>query len=151
MASDAEQFVRSLAESWTGFGGGEKLMEVLAEYDRLKAIERRLEETTTWCGEYGMHRAVEYIRTGVTGRALLGSATPTPPAAPGYQRVADTPCHRCGNPIMDDVLWGVCAHCFTAVEAEIAADADPTPPVPRCDSDDINECSCHGQNVEENR
>jgi len=81
MATDAEKKL-AYAVAWLREGHRTRaaVQQLLAEYDRLKTIERRLEETTTWCGEYGMHRAVEYIRTGETGRALLGSATPTPPA-----------------------------------------------------------------------
>lgn len=48
--------------------------QVLAELERLRArlaeleaIERRADETSTWCGESGMHRAITYIRTGSTG------------------------------------------------------------------------------------
>lgn len=44
---------------------------VVAELERLRArvaeleaIEKRADETSTWCGEWGMHRAVRYIRTG---------------------------------------------------------------------------------------
>lgn len=28
-------------------------------------------------------------------------------------------CHRCGNTVTDDELWGVCPACVEAVEAEI--------------------------------
>lgn len=31
---------------------------------RLRAMEKRAEECSTWCGLDGMHRAVTYIRTG---------------------------------------------------------------------------------------
>lgn len=37
---------------------------VLAELERLQAMEKRVEECSTWCGLDGMHRAVIYIRTG---------------------------------------------------------------------------------------
>lgn len=33
----------------------------------LEAIERRADEASTWCGDSFMHRAVRYIRTGLTG------------------------------------------------------------------------------------
>ena len=63
--------------------GGFTVEEVLAEFDRrgaevsrlrarvdgLEAIERRADETSTWCGDNLMHRAVRYIRTGSTGDA----------------------------------------------------------------------------------
>ncbi len=37
------------------------------ELERLRAVERRADETSTWCGDNLMHRAVRYIRTGSTG------------------------------------------------------------------------------------
>ena len=36
------------------------------DLERLRAMERRADECSTWCGEDGMHRAVRYIRTGET-------------------------------------------------------------------------------------
>lgn len=38
--------------------------EITAELERLRPIERRAEECSTWCGLDGMHRAVRYIQTG---------------------------------------------------------------------------------------
>lgn len=43
---------------------GDDYPALLARLDALQAMERRVEECTTWCGQDGMHRAVRYIRTG---------------------------------------------------------------------------------------
>lgn len=86
-----------------------------AELDRLRAIEKRLEETTSWCGVDQMHRAIEYIRTGSTpeARALLGATDTTPPDRD--QQQDDRP-HRNTNPQVRPVRIS-----GTATPAEVAA------------------------------
>lgn len=76
------------AHPLTGIVGADTVAALLAEYDRLRAIEKRLEETTTWCGVDQMHRAIEYIRTGSTpeARALLGATDTTVDSGPGAVR-----------------------------------------------------------------
>lgn len=42
------------------------LVHELDAVDRLRAMEQRAEECSTWCGRDEMHRAVRYIQTGDT-------------------------------------------------------------------------------------
>lgn len=44
-----------------------ELERLRARVAELEAIESRADETSTWCGDNLMHRAVRYIRTGRTG------------------------------------------------------------------------------------
>lgn len=57
-----EETLRGVA----GLGGaiGDAVDSALIELEELRAMKRRAEECSTWCGVDGMHRAVRYIQTG---------------------------------------------------------------------------------------
>lgn len=155
----------------------DRLMEVRTELDRvlgqrdnfvadLEQLRAELANAETELARVTGELELAEVTCPACGATIRARMADAPPTAPGHHAIADAVEAACEVAALDLELYqrtenGTDGDGISEPYRRIArildaaglidwnAVADPTPPVSRCDSDDINECSCHGTQEED--